>query len=362
MKTIHFVVRIGLGVVFCLNILAIAQDSHAQDSEGLNIVATHTILADIVGNVAGDTGYVVSLMTPGDDPHSFNLSARDIVTLEDADIVFINGAGFEETLLDVIYETSSDKVVVASDCVNILPIADIGLADNHQHEENSGENHVDEIDADVHDEHCHLHYETLETMTSISEHSEDTLGHLYEADCAEGNCDPHVWLDVQNVMLWTLQIRDALIELDPTNEQIYQENAAQYLTQLVELDTEMSNAFLQIPHEDRILVTNHDVLSYLAYRYDFDIVGTVVPTASTSAEPSTSDVISVITTIQDTGATAIFVDNTANSVVAEQIADETGIRVQILYTGSLSVADEPAATYLDYMRYNTQQIVDGLNH
>lgn len=321
------------------------------DDTSLNIVTTNTIMADVVQNVAGDSNFVVSLMAIGEDPHSFNLSGRDIVTLEDADVVFINGANLEEGLLDVLQETSADKLVTISACVDILPVGDLDI--DHDHSDDDHVEHHDEVDCDAH----HTELDGL-TGESISEHK--GLGYLVDVDCKVETCDPHVWFDVQNVMLWTIQVRDTLIYLDPSHAVIYKENAANYLAELLALDTEISFIFGQFPANERILVTNHAVLSYLAQRYDFEIIGTIIPSASTSAEPSTGDVIDVITIIEDTGVPAIFVDSSANSVVAAQIATETGAKVQVLYTETLSSADKSAATYLDYMRYNMAQIVEGL--
>ena len=154
-----------------------------------------------------------------------------------------------------------------------------------------------------------------------------------------------------------------LIELDPTNAEIYTANATSYLEELDALAHDFMTPMIETVSEDnRILITNHDAFGYFAARYEFEIVGTIIPGVSTLSEPSASDVAAIIDLVREEGVPAIFAETTVSDDLAQQIADETGAEIYVLYSGSLSDADEPASTYLDYMRYNVTPIVEALGN
>jgi ABC-type Zn uptake system ZnuABC Zn-binding protein ZnuA len=177
----------------------------------------------------------------------------------------------------------------------------------------------------------------------------------------EGICDPHVWMNPQNVMLWTLTIRDTLSERDPANAETYARNAEAYIAQLSELHSEIETLLESIPPQNRVLVTNHDSLGYFAAQYGFEVVGVVISGGSTVAEPSAQDIATLIEVIEAHRVQAVFAETTINPDIAQQVANESGAVLYTLYSGSLGDADGPASTYLDYMRYNTRTIVDGLD-
>ena len=168
-------------------------------------------------------------------------------------------------------------------------------------------------------------------------------------------------MNPRNVMYWTLMIRDSLAEADPDNADAYAANAAAYLEQLHDLSENFIEPALDdLPQQKRILITSHDSLGYLAARYDFEIIGTVGGSISTLSEPSARRVADLIDLIQTDGIPAIFGETTANEDVMEMIAGETGAELVTLYSGTLSDSDGPAATYLDYMRYNLGSIIGAL--
>ena len=325
----------------------------AQDDR-LTIVASHSILANVAQNVAGDAADVTSLLPRDADPHSYTPSPRELVTLAEADLVLINGASFEEGLLTTIENAAEDVTIIeASQCVEIRAI---GEADHHHEAEFSA------CDVLYDEANIPHHEDTLGLLMDIQcgegDHNEDEHedehedGHEHE----EGSCDPHVWMNPQHVMLWTLTIRDTLVELDPTNAETYAQNADVYIAQLAELHDEIEALVDSIPPENRVLVTNHDSLGYFAAQYDFEVVGVVIPGGSTVAEPSARDIVTLIETIEEHQVRAIFTETTVNPAVAQQVANESGVSLHTLYSGSLGDAD----TYLDYMRYNVNSIVEGL--
>ena len=156
-------------------------------------------------------------------------------------------------------------------------------------------------------------------------------------------------------------IRDELITLDPANADVYTANASAYLAELDTLAHDFINPLIAtLPEDQRILVTNHDSLGYFAAAYDFTIVQALIAGGSTIAEPSASEVAGVIDAVRENGVQAIFAETTLNDNLMRLIADETGASVAHLYSGTLSEEDGPASTYIDYMRYNFQTVVDSL--
>ena len=348
----------------------------AQAQDRLHVVASFSILADVVHNVAGDAAEVESLIPYGANPHSFEPSAQDVVTLSDADVIFMLGMNFEEGLQDVVQEAATGTVYELWNCLPIRSAAEaFSGIDDHDHaaDEDHGEDEH-EHDADEHhdeDEHEHAD-ETGDLCANHTAAVQTVFGlgtlvlpgtvtqddpHYFEV-LAE--VDPHVWTDPVNVALWTLMIRDMLSAEDPANADIYAANADAYLAELAALHTEVNALIETIPVEKRVIVTNHLAANYFAQRYGLELVGVVIPGGSTSAEPSVQDVLNLITTIQEQGVPAIFTETTVSDSLAKQIADESGAQIVSLYTGSLSESDGPAATYIDYTRFNATQITEAL--
>ena len=389
----------------------------AAQHDRMQVAASHSILADVVHHVAGDQADITLLMPAGADPHNFQPTPKDLTTIADAQLVFVNGARFEEQLLDAIENAADDvSIIAASACVEIIAIGSSAPDehDDEDHDEHDDEDHDehgdedrdehgdedrDEHDDEDHDEHddedrdehddedrehemetsadCEQHDREL-AMLSDDEHTHDgaaALGRLEEIDCAaahhddddhdshsHGVCDPHVWMNPRNVMYWTLMIRDSLSQADPDSAAVYAANAAAYLNELLALSEEFIEPALDaLPQQKRILITSHDSLGYLAASYDFKIIDTVIPGGSTTLEPSARDVAALIDLIKAEDVPAIFGETFVNENIMRTIARETAAELVVLYSGTLSASDGPAATYLDYMRYNLTAIIDALN-
>ncbi len=347
----------------------------AQAQEGrLQVVASYSILADVVSHVAGDAADVTALIPLGADPHAFEPTPQDLARLADADVVFVNGANFEGRLIEVMeHVVANTNIVPASLCVPILPFGEHDHAEEDEHAEEASvaadspyaaqcAGHAAEI--------AEMGIEIISEPPEGVEHHAEPLGPLYALTCehhdddagdehAHGNCDPHVWLDPRNVMYWTLLIRDTLANLDPAHAAVYADNAAAYLDALrAFLQDEMIPLIATLPVERRVLVTDHELFGYLAVGYGFDVVGVVIPGGSTQAEPSAAEVAALIDAIRAAHVPAIFVNATVNPALAEQIAQETGATVETLYTHSLAEGDAP--DYISLMRYDEQKIVETL--
>ena len=161
-------------------------------------------------------------------------------------------------------------------------------------------------------------------------------------------------------MVMIHNIENALSQLDPANAETYQANAEDYEAQLVELDAWVTSQIESLPAENRALVTDHEALGYYADRYGLEIVGTILPASNTGAEPSAQELAKLQETIQKSNSKAVFVGSTVNPALAARMAEDTGIKLVPLYTGSLGEAGSGVETYLDLIRYNTIAIVETL--
>jgi ABC-type Zn uptake system ZnuABC Zn-binding protein ZnuA len=160
-----------------------------------------------------------------------------------------------------------------------------------------------------------------------------------EHEGEEGGLDPHVWFDPSNVMVWTRNVEQTLIRLDPANRETYAARAQAYQTELATLDTWIQEQVGQIAEVDRGLVADHDALGYFADRYGFRIVGSVIAGFSTLAEPSAQELAKLQNAVRDTGVKAIFVAALQVNLTNEW--PKTRGSRPVFCTGSLSLADGP---------------------
>jgi len=290
----------------------------SQPSATLKVVATTTLVGDVVQQVGGDLIDLTTLLTPGIDPHTFQPTPQDVASLTAAQVIFANGAGLEEFL-----ESLADSAGVADRVVHLDE--GIELISSHA-EEHEGEHHHEEGE----DHHHH----------------------------AGG--DPHLWTDPNNVILWTQTIASKLSALDPAHASVYAKNAEQYTRQLHELDGWIRQQVAEIPEDQRVIVTDHLLFAYFAERYGFHQAGAIIPGYSTAAEPSAQELAALEDAIRQLGVKAILVGNTVNPSLAQRVAEDTGTRLVFIYTGSLSAPGGEADSYIQYIRYNVSAIVEAL--
>ena len=281
------------------------------EGETLQVAATTSILGDIVAQIGGDRITLFTLMAPGSDPHSYVPTPQDLRTLNDVDLIFINGLHLEEGFEDLLNDSGAPQVPV-NVAVELL----------------AGEEHAAEEAAGA--EHDH------------------------------GPNDPHTWQSVANVMQWVTTIEQSLSTVDPANVEQYHAAAEAYQAELTALESEIRAQIETIPPDQRKLVTDHESFNYFAHAYGFTVIGTIVPSLSSMAESSAQDLAALQDQISAEGVQAIFVGTTVNPGMAEQLANDLGITVVPLYSDALSASDGPAATYLDFMRYNVDAIVTAL--
>lgn len=302
------------GLLFLSIIIVFAAGcSHTPAISGnskLKVVATTSIVADIVRQVGGDTVEVTTLIPLGMDIHTYQPSPQDIAKVAEADLVFENGLGLEQ-FIDTLVQNAGGKAVLVSVSDGITP----------------------------------------RQFTAADQVSAETAGM---------NGDPHVWQDPNNVKIWVENIQKSLIEKDPANKTFYENNAQATIYSLTELDTWIQQQVKKVPEAERQIVTDHMLFGYFADRYGFKQVGAVIPSYSSEAEPSAQDIAVLEDAIRKYEVKAIFVGEFDNPTLAQRVAEDTGVQLDKIYTESLSASDGPAATYQEYMRYNVTTIVNGI--
>ena len=276
-----------------------------QDDK-LQVVATTSIIGDVVAQVGGEAIALTILMNAGQDPHSYEPGARDLTAVADAHVIFVNGWDLEEGLLDNLANVRESGVLV--------PVS-AGITPREL--DHAGEHH---------------------------------------------GADPHVWLDPQNVKQWAVNIKQVLAALDPANAAVYSANATAYGRDLDRWMVEMDEMMAGV--NGRNLVTNHDALGYLAARYNLTVIGTVLPGASTLAEPSASELTELATKMQEADTCTIFTESTANPQLANAVAEELDncdqVQILSLYTGAIGAAGSGTDSYIGMMRANIQALAEGL--
>ena len=328
-----------------------ASEAAEADEGGIHVVATTSILGDIVANLVQDDGEVTVIMPPGADPHTFEPSAADAARLRDADVVIANGLMLEENLIAALAAAEQEGVRVFELADKLDPIAfefdgphDHGHDDDHDHGHDDDHGHDEE--GHGHDEEGHGH--------------DDDHGH------AHGPEDPHVWFDpvrmADGVRLIAAELADVDDRLDPAE---WDARAEAYAAELLAVHEEMEALFAAI--DNRQLVTNHDALGYLAARYGFEVLGTVIPGATTQAETDPQQFAALIETVEAAQVPAVFAENTDSTRLAEQLASEVigrgdlDVQVVRIYTDALGEPGSGAETYLGLLRTTAQLIADALS-
>ena len=290
--------------------------SGGEDNGSIRVVATTTILGDLAQNVIGDAGDVAVLMPVGVNPHDFQPSAKQVAAIQKADIVVVNGLGLEEGLTDVLEAAASDGVRVWEVGPDINPRLFAEAPDTDEHDE--------------HDEHD------------------------------EGLLDPHFWLDPLKDAQAARLLADHLFEIDPDRD--WSAGAEAYVAELENVDEESIEMLSVVADVDRKLVTNHRAFGYFSDRYDFEMIGTVIPGGATLANPSSSELASLVETIEREQVPAIFTETVESDTLARTVAAEVGYDIEIveLYTGSLGEPGTEGDTLVGLLRTNARRIADAL--
>jgi len=272
--------------------------SPAAAHDPVKVVASFSILGDMVEQVTGDLADVTTIVGPDADAHVYQPSASDAIAVTKADVIFVNGLGFE---------TWSDALI-----------------------ENSG------TDASV----------------FVATEGVDPL-------LVEGEVDPHAWNALTNGYIYVQNIADSMAAADPAHADTYQANAAAYIEELRAVHENAISEFSALPENGRTVVTAHDAFGYLADAYGLNFLAPVG--IDTEAEPSASDLASLIDYLNETGAGALFVENITSPALVEQIASETGLEIGgRLFSDALSERGGPATSYIAMFEHNLGEIIAAL--
>ena len=253
------------------------------------VVVTTNILGDVVRNLVGDQMNVTTIMPVGADPHDFQASAQQVSFMESADALITNGANFEEGLFDVIWAAREEGVLTfeAIDAVSTIEFGE------------GGDVHDDEEEEDGHGH----------------EEGEDEHGH------EEGGADPHFFTDPARMALAAEEIAHFLIDnVEGIDAEVLQSNADEYVAELEALDAEVSDLFVDLPDDQKVLITNHEVFGYFADNYGFEVVGTVIPSGSTLDGTAAADLVELTEVIEHEGVPAIFGETSSSDELIQTLS------------------------------------------
>jgi zinc/manganese transport system substrate-binding protein len=270
----------------------------------IDVVATTTVLGDLVRAVGGDAADVHQLLQPNSDPHEYEPRPNDVVAASHASIVFASGDGLDRWIGDVVDQSGSHA-----------PIVDLGAA------------------------------------VPVKRHGDPVEG---------SDIDPHWWHDPHNAEAAVAAIRDALTRANPSARTTYARNAAAYERRLRALDAGIRRCVDTVPVARRKLVTDHDAFGYFADRYGIEIVGAVIPSLTTQAQPSAGALGDLSRTIEREHVRTVFSERSVNAKLARAIARDTGARTDdSLYGDTLGPPGSDGATYVGMERHNADAIVRG---
>jgi zinc/manganese transport system substrate-binding protein/manganese/iron transport system substrate-binding protein len=268
----------------------------------ITVVATTTQLQDFVRNVGGARVKVVGLLRPNVDPHEYEPRPSDVAAVGSAGVVVEQGVGLDDWLDKVVRSAGRHpRIVVASRGAAILP-----------------------------------------------------------GDGSEPQGDPHIWLDPRNAVVMVDDIAAGLAAADPADAAAFRGGARRYVARIRALDRRLARLVATVPPSRRKLVTDHDAFGYLARRYGIQVVGAIIPSLSTAAEPSARALAELIDTIRKAGVKVVFSEASVNPKLAREVASEAGARVDSsLYGDTLGPPGSPGATYLGALSYDVTAMARG---
>jgi zinc/manganese transport system substrate-binding protein len=270
------------------------------------VVATTTELGDFARAVAGDAVTVHQILRPNTDPHEYEPRPDDVVETADAELVLTSGDNLDSWMGKVVEEAGGDPRVL-----------DLGA---------SAVSHVP--------------------------------GESGGPDASQ--YDPHWWHDPRNVVAAVERILPALQQAAPASAAKFERNAASYIAKVRALDAGIARCMASVPASERKLVSSHDAFNYFAKRYGVQVVGAIIPSQSTAAQPSAGDVASLVRQVRRENVHAIFLESSVNPKLVRAVARETHTLGNLtLYGDTLGPAGSPGATYLGMEQANADAMLRG---
>ncbi|RTQ99161.1 metal ABC transporter solute-binding protein, Zn/Mn family [Halomonas nitroreducens] len=310
--------------------------ANAPAAERVQVLASFSILADMVEQVGGEHVEVTALVGPDSDAHVFTPRPTDARALAEADLVVFNGLQFEGWMARLTDAGDyTGPTVVATDGIEDALAAD---DDAHGHDDRAHDAAGPDQEHGAHDS------------------APETGGDSHD-DHAHGGLDPHAWQDLGLGPLYVTNIRDGLISADPDHEEAYRARAARYLEEIAALDAEL-HALLDSLPESTSVITGHDSFGHFARAYGVTFLSPVG--LSSEAEPSAANMARLIDVIRERHVGALFHENMTSPAMIDQLAEETGLPVAgTLYADALAAEGE-ASSWLGMMRHNARLLHDAL--
>jgi len=276
-------------------------------ADPLPVVATTSVLQDLVRNVGGEKVVVKTLVGPDGDAHTYEPTPSDAKAISTARLVVINGLGLEGWLTRLMGSAKfSGTRVTATE--GITPL----------------------------------------TMQEAEGGRPKTI------------IDPHAWQSLTNGRIYVANIAKGLSAADPANAGFYQDNATRYSAQLMALEARIRTELADIPEAKRRVITTHDAFQYYGKAYGVTFIAPI-GLSTEEGEPSAGDVAKLERQIRQEKLRALFLENISNSRLIEQLAHDTGAIVgPPLFSDALSKPDEPAPTYIQMFEYNTATLKAGM--
>ena len=267
-------------------------------ADKIKVVASFSILGNMVKQVTGDLADVTTIVGPDADAHVYTPNTADAKAVADANVIFVNGLGFE-TWSQTLIENSGAKAEVFVATEGVTPVK------------------------------------------------------------VDGETDPHAWNNLTNGVIYVKNIAKHMVETDPANATTYEKNAKAYSTKLIALHQRALDAFSTLSDGQKTVVTAHDAFGYLAEGYGLTFLAPVG--IDTEAEPSAKEIAKLIAHLKQVGAGALFVENIASPTLIEQISRETGIKIGgQLYSDALSKRGGPATSYEKMFEHNLNTLIQTL--
>jgi zinc/manganese transport system substrate-binding protein len=289
-----------LYLLLCVGLCFIA--SHALAAEHPKIVASFSVLGDMIHEIAGDRAQVTTLVGPNGDAHVFEPSPADAQRLAEADLVIVNGLGLEPWM---------DRLIRSTGYKGAVAVASEGVVSRTMSEEGA-------------------------TVT-----------------------DPHAWQDLRNGQIYVRNIAAALAKVDPDNAKTYDANAMRYANQLAELDKWVRTQIDMVPQSKRKVITSHDAFGYFGAAYGVEFLAPVG--ISTEAEPTARQLAGLIDQIKREHINTLFIENITDPRLVETIGRESGAQMGgELFSDALSDPSGPAPNYVSMFKNNVPKLVDGM--
>ncbi|WP_427023431.1 metal ABC transporter substrate-binding protein [Aureimonas ureilytica] len=302
-------------------------------AEPLKVVASFSILGDMVKQIGGDDVAVTTLVGPDGDAHVFEPTPKDAKALGEAKVLVENGLHFEGWMPRLVKASGfSGETITASTGVKPRDLTpeELALEEAEEAHDHKADGHAE---ADHDHDHDHGH------------------GH--------GAVDPHAWQSLPNGEIYVRNIADGLAKADPAHAKEYKERGDAYIGEMKALDTKIRAEIDQVPEKQRLIVTSHDAFGYFGQAYGIRFIAP--QGVSTESEASARDVAEIIDQIRKQNIRAVFVENISDPRLIDQISRETDAKVGgALFSDALSPAGGPAPTYLDMFRNNADEIVKAL--